>query len=177
MKNDTLDADALAAIMDYPGPESLTAEEGRGTYYCKSVEHAVVPPELIRHAVKSQRTRQDSDGFFYFEAVPEFDNRALCIRPVPKKHFEVDRNTQQSGMKVLARTLDRVDIKSVHYSHIHCYSWPRLMYAWSYYKQSKGEVVYIRAVRTRAEWDLPVSEAERAMIRWSKGWGDVPPSA
>jgi len=137
---------------------------GGGRYLCRSVEEAIVPPRLVRAAVKAAKTKKEHDDFWHFEVMARFGNWVLRVRPVPASYFGFSSKTRASDMKVLTRDLDNLVIQSKHYGYINVGGWPRLLFAWQ-----RGPYIFIRAVPTKAEWwkgDMP--REQREMLNWSK---------
>lgn len=130
-----------------------------GFYSCASVEHAIVPPTLLKEAVAEAGVDQADDGFWYFEVRPVCGNHLLRIRPVPASHFAVERGHEHSALKIVSRSLDKVAITSARYGQIHVYflGVPITLYAWHF-----GPIVYVR--RQLTDWAL-LTPDERRVLR------------
>lgn len=138
----------LYAANDEPQPTAHDVTE-RGFFFCPSVKHAIVPPTLVQQAVTEAGVHQEEDGFWYFEVRPVCHNQCLRVRPVPKRFFSFERQTEHSGLKVVSRTLDAVSIISARWGEIHVYfhGGPKTLYVWRV-----GRSIYLRKRLTEEEW-------------------------
>jgi len=137
---------------------------GGGRYLCRSVEEAIVPPRLVRAAVKAAKTKQEHDEFWHFEVMARFGNMVLRVKPVAASYFSYSAATRVSDMKVLTRDLSNLVIQSKHYGYINVGGWPRLLFAWQ-----RGPYVFIRVVPTKEDWFKgKVTPEWMQLLNWSK---------